>query len=132
MNVYELRSGNYVQTSSGKIPFKVGFGYLSDLESYPNNDIVGVPLTPEILEKAGFKKDGFHSYVKKVENNLQTTDGFLVFSGDYLFLRHYNNENRSDDSIVTIWNKDLMNFFYVHQLQNLYSALTGEELMIEL
>lgn len=71
-------------------------------------DITPIPLTPEILEKAGFvNKDlGNLSY------NLAYGDGVCIsisFNGTWICY-----------------------LTYLHQLQNLYFALTGEELNISL
>jgi hypothetical protein len=91
-----------------------------------------IPLTPEILEKCGFVKDGFGCYVKQIPNNLQKTEGYFVFSGDYLYLRHYNDGNRANDSIVTLWNKDVMKEFHLHKLQNIFFDHANTELPITL
>ena len=110
----------------------LNFGAMSvSLEGREDN-VTPIPLTPEILENYGFIKDGFGAYNIAVKNNYQTSKGILSFSGDYLYLRHENDNNKSNDSICTLWNKDLMKEFYVHDLQNLYFALTGEELKITL
>lgn len=131
INPQELRLGNWVNL------------YDWDSESKPHQiteiingdqfiDCTPIPLSPEILEKAGFVKDAFHNYTRKLKPNLITTEAYLVFAGDYLYLRHYNGENRMDDSVVTLWNKDLMEQFYLHKLQNLVYDLEGEELEITL
>ena len=84
------------------------------------------------LEKAGFEKDGFGAYNIWLPKTYSTTNRTLSFSGDYLYLRERVNENRFNDIISSIWNKDLMKQFYLHQLQNLYFSLTGIDLNIEL
>jgi hypothetical protein len=59
-------------------------------------------------------------YVLQRKNNI---DVKVVFQGDYVFLR----QGLSD--VITIWNKDLTKRdMYVHEWQNLYFSLTGEEL----
>lgn len=95
-------------------------------------DVRPIIITPELLEKCGFIKDGFHAYNLYITNKLQTHPMLLYFSGDYLYLRQENNNRRFDDSVITLWNKNLMKVFYLHQLQNLYFALTGTELDINL
>ena len=92
--------------------------------------VTGIPLTPEWLERFGFLKDGFGAYNKDI-SNFEGEFKTLSFSGDYLYIRQGNKENgREGDDLVSLWNKDLMRVFYVHQLQNLYYALTGEELTL--
>lgn len=72
----------------------------------PYEDIIGIPLTSEILEKCGFKpfakdwvKSGIIIHTRK--------RGFVI-------------------------NKRIPIIKSIHQLQNLYFALTGEELTVNL
>ena len=128
----ELRIGNWVYTQSKKlmqhdktVPFK-----LKVITAQEQHKWEPIPLTPKILEKCGFVKDAFGSYNIWLPQRLQTAESALLFSGDYLYLGQYNDDNRNHDSICTFWNKDLMKEFHLHQLQNLYFSLTGEELEI--
>lgn len=78
-----------------------------------NNDVYGIPLTEEWLVKFGFEKreDDFYKYplcIDFIYSNLSV----LIYDGRNYFVD-------SHDKIK-----------YVHQLQNLYFALTGEELSI--
>lgn len=66
-------------------------------------------LTPEILEKAGFNNWDKSKYSNDAICLTSNGDGFLYLANQ----RH-------------------VNLFYIHQLQNLYFVLTGEELNIEL
>lgn len=70
-----------------------------------------IPLTPEILEKCGFIKvlmhDGFYDYVK---NGINISMPYFEY--------HFN-DGDSNTTLATL-----------HQLQNLYFALTGEELTV--
>lgn len=75
-----------------------------------------IPLTEEWLVKLGFVKDGKYDYLLK-------RDGFEIWNScDF----HTDN----GDKFLFIGNMpDLeMRFIHVHQLQNLYFALTGQEL----
>jgi hypothetical protein len=75
-----------------------------------------IALTPEILEKCGFKLlSDFYG--------LQHTYGYIaiLFENSTLMI-----EDLHDDSVNIKAPK------YLHQLQNLYFALTGEELQIKL
>jgi len=135
MKANELRIGNWIMLDNDDVwNEKYNLTYqkiaIDDLKEMKSSVSVfsPIPLTTEILEKAGFLKNGFNNYTLKLPNTLQKTESYLVFSGDYLYLRHYNGENRMDDSVVTIWNKDLMKEFYLHSLQNVYFSLTSEEL----
>lgn len=79
-----------------------------------------IPITPEILEKAGFEKkrynDHYSCYCKG--------DFVFPYTGKYFFHCTYKEARLFDYS-----NKGEI---LLHQLQNLYFALTGEELEINL
>jgi hypothetical protein len=131
MKVQELRIGNYVTASVfggkdvqewvhviGKVDaiqshthIKVGDGVVWDIDS-----ISGIPFTEEWLPQFGFEESGFVAGDRDYEVDIYTL-GDLVCSfasfGDKSF-RYKGLE---------------LNFpEYVHQLQNLFHALTGEEL----
>lgn len=76
------------------------------------DEVHPIPLTPEILEKAGFG----HSDVGGNFYTLNSVVIGMLKDGDF----YYSYEDQ------TRWIK------YVHELQNLYFALTGTELKIEL
>jgi hypothetical protein len=86
-------------------------------------DLKPIPLTPEILEKCGFVPfvDSENIFELETDNNL-------------CYLRKEDNGFRpaepvdGDAEFITIGIK----IQYLHQLQNLYFALTGEELQINL
>ena len=84
-----------------------------------------IPLTEEWLLQFGFEKDEnkpFH-FIRLEEYNLQVmVNGFsgTLDKDPYWFC-----------SIVGTNNQTTFNKMYVHQLQNLYFALTGEELTIK-
>lgn len=90
-------------------------------------DLRPIPLTPEILEKAGFETFGGR-YSKRIDEYiLLVVDpadfyryGFYSFSKD--FEDHHNPIILSQDNFVES----------LHQLQNLYFALTGTELEVSL
>ena len=101
----ELRIGNYIEYNGEIIKLDGSFlcCYIQNELEFPLNPI---PLTEEIFLKFGFEKKGDFWFVKsgiKIENR---NNGFSYFR--YL----------SEIKILS-----------VHQLQNLYFALTGEELM---
>lgn len=134
MTANELRMGNWVLIS-GK-PEKVesisdeGINYFSNLDyrdDYYDDDNKSliltwisnpepIPITPEILEKAGL-----------TDLNTITTNGGEIFYE----LVNYELGICGKDSAISghIYYAKCR---YVHQLQNLYFALTGEELEIKL
>ena len=88
-----------------------------------------IPLTEEWHNKFGIGKNGFNSfqYFLPIKNNI---DVQVIFNGDYVMIRQGKGNN--DDDIISIWNKDLTKRdMFVHEWQNLYFLLTGEELLID-
>lgn len=114
MKSNELRIGNYVNID-GDALYVTG----SDIAYFEYNDkeYTAIPLTPEILEKAGFVSNSIVPFIK----------GRLAITArhdqDYIF-----EWCKRDDQ----FGSPGTSFKYVHELQNLYFALTGEELPIEL
>jgi len=91
----------------------------------------GIELTEEWHNKFGVEIDGHISYVYELPRTL-TIRAEVVFSGDYVYLRQRNDDKRFNDSLVTLWNKDLTKRnMYVHEWQNLYQSLTSKELTIK-
>lgn len=84
------------------------------LISYTSPDINPIPLTPEILEKAGFK--------------LSDSTKFLEAYHDAFTLTF--EEGKGWDCLRIMGGSVYIN--YLHELQNLLFALTGEELNITL
>lgn len=105
-----LRLGNWIMVAgTGEIhAVKVTIDNLRQLLVAPEY-AASIPLTPEIFIQCGFKyKD--ECFVKETET------GEIIFSDNFIL--------QSTDSITQLK--------YVHQFQNLYFALTGEELNIQL
>ena len=120
MNTNELRIGNWV---SEKVlgcrqvvtvdPLYFGINTGQGIYSIEHNNLEPIPLTEEWLLRFGFEKN---------DNNQ-----FILMEGsvDILFNKDLNG-----------WTCDGINFSinmteHVHQLQNLYFALTGEELKLK-
>lgn len=114
MKVAELRSGNWITFLD--YPIKVGpkeIVGLSQIEAggIHSDEMEPIPLTPEILEMAGFEvPDGYNDTVLY-------KDGIMI---DFHLGEYKLRENNR------------IKLKYLHQLQNLYFALTGEELEIKL
>jgi|DEB0MinimDraft_10_1074344.scaffolds.fasta_scaffold03054_9 hypothetical protein len=121
MKASELRIGNWVYISNvGEVQVEgVDYGIMHNIHRYEEDSVVGIPLTEEWLEKFGFEK---------------------VTDKDNVYGRHFYRLNQVD----IFWDLDdggwlpfgfnvsnSVDFCYVHQLQNLYFALTGEELEIK-
>lgn len=114
----ELRIGNYVYVIK-VVPIIVTADHIKSI-SEGDIDYTPIPLTPKILDSCGFKLD------KRV--------------GVWFETKPYNKDKTS----VAIWDSHTMDYKwsmadnkhiqikYLHQLQNLYFALTGKELTVNL
>lgn len=119
----ELRLGNYVSAvSSGSAPVQITRKNLSHIltSEWTGTDIIGadfsinpIPLTEEWLEKFGFENKG----------EVQPAGYFL----NYVPIRFQYDVGWYDLGYDGIYHK----IEYVHQLQNLYFALTGNELTVQ-
>jgi len=68
-----------------------------------------IPLTEEWLERFGFEEDDSVGWLKRFDKS----DSFFI------------------DLSFMYWGENSVKLTHVHQLQNLYFALTGEELTIK-
>jgi hypothetical protein len=116
----ELRIGNWVrwdyeESSEGNV-YPVEYGYeLDDIKNNPNI-VKPIPLSEEWLLKFGFKEKSKWTFV------LNTPNGRMLTYHLGTKIIHYGSNGYGSGEI---------NCEYVHQLQNLYFALTGEELTIK-
>jgi hypothetical protein len=123
MKATELRIGNWVEwnyeESSDGNAYPVEYGYeLDDIKNNPNI-VKPIPLTEGWLEGFGFEYD---------EN-----DDWFVFESNkgVSFSMDKNGVMYYFGNLEPLWVDILSKIKYVHQLQNLYFALTGEELQTE-
>ena len=97
----------------------IDYDDLRCFETYKDNsEYRPIPLTEEWLLKFGFEEDNY-TYIKGVHQK--------IFSGIMKF--EFNESLKNWEFSIGRYN-DLTRVEYVHQLQNLYYALTGEELII--
>jgi hypothetical protein len=109
----ELRIGNWVM---GNKPFQIdmntlNMSYIHELANNAQGRFEPIPLTEDWLVKFGFEK---------LQNNLYSK-GRLTYHKTYGW------------KILENWVKKwsgVQELKYVHQLQNLYHALTGQELVV--
>lgn len=113
MKAKQIRIGNLVM--DGHEVEKVNARMISMLAGN-HADFDPIPLTEEWLLKFGFE---FHVNAN-CENFYYTKDAFICIrcDEDFEWFRYYNGDFYSEIE-------------YVHQLQNLYFALTGEELTLK-
>lgn len=132
MEVKELRLGNYVKFLDSDI-------YRQVLEIYKNfigvssqhknfsldvnlKDIEGIPLTEEWLINFGFI-----FYDKTISLNYGGESMRYALLKD--FILYFHGENGYN--LETGWRRTDFCIKYVHQLQNLYFAITGKELNLK-
>jgi hypothetical protein len=128
MKANELRIGNWVNNYRGN-PEKMEASEISEFydgeildPSGENTFVSAIPLTEEWLLKFGFCK------VKNSSSRYSYRDGNWVFN-NFWITEEFKPciENYRDDCMNIIG----MKLHFVHQLQNLYFALTGKELEYE-
>lgn len=133
MKANELRIGNYIAdiwTPNGL--FKVT-ELRKDKIFYGNcfkakyDDIRPIPLTEEILLKAGGKRFDEDKIILML--NDPSTHLVLMKVGTHWFPQIEQTGEFASEGVNVVF----LNFIdYLHQLQNLFFALTGEEIKIEL
>lgn len=118
MKAQELRIGNLINYKGEPIIVTMigKYGIQSDDEDRTVNakfstpDLTPIPLTPELLERCGFLKSSF-SYSLLGIYFIEPVEDYYVFGERY--------------------QGAYAKFHYLHQLQNLYFALTGSEIEIK-
>lgn len=114
----ELRIGN--ATSEGTVfeikdkSARVRNHNRSSLVSY--EDLFPIPLTEEILLKCGFDQNEYCFFIPKISN--------IYFKKPFIEADYFLVKSIGGDKLTTAK--------HLHQLQNLYFALTGEELNVQL
>jgi len=127
MEARELRIGNLMELPNGEISKVTGFtenGKVWFVREPKHeecalkiNQVKPIQLTEEWLLKFGFERD-VSDLIIEINNHSE-----LSFDEDLDCYLSIDNGHE--------WNSTDINIKYVHQLQNLYFALTGEELTIK-
>lgn len=116
MDNTELRIGNWVKYAGTITPVQIEAGSFINVENKVEA-FDPIELTPSILEQCGFAKP-------------QNEDELYFIKGDCADVFFYNDENGFE---CHVGNELTYNHIkHLHQLQNLYFSLTGEELKINL
>lgn len=110
----ELRIGNYIIRANG-FPSAVS---AYDFEHTNFQETNPIPITPEILEKCGFD---LTQWFCEGSYKIREDKSDMLYGWTFV-VRNANHDREIEFGY----------FKYVHELQNLYFALTGEELEIEL
>ena len=121
MNTKELRQGNYLQ---GMSIIKVESIIDGKVNGYYTSGFDGILLTEEILLKCKGVKSSYTSNPELIGASKKYNLGSIIIF----------QQNEDESVFYTCINEDMDNLIVdtLHQLQNLYFALTGEELEINL
>ena len=143
MEIKELRIGNCLQYKNTndiaivELIHKKHFDCRDEYGSFtPNGNYQPIPLTEEWLLKFGFNPLPFanilNSYTKSIGRNRILSVGNVSTPNEMIFLCEINaTDDKKIDDAICIRNYDYDKYTHVHQLQNLYFALTNEELTIK-
>jgi len=136
LRAQELRIGNYVLDGQDLIKIHsisenaISFLYEEKPAFLFVNEISGIPLTTEWLERFGFEPNGVFKSMRLAMDDLNRYGArtFIVVAYDgeawiEIISRDVHNNYKESQSHV-------FQLKYLHQLQNLYFALTGDELTI--
>lgn len=136
IKAHELRLGNCLLLSKdGKyneiIVNEIKEGYLTcHFGEYCIVHYAPIPLTPEILEKCGFVKEELFDKFEGREYIFYKRS--LLINGDQQYLLYSNDSDNIMEICVNGSYAAAPKIKYIHQLQNLYFELKGEELDIKL
>jgi hypothetical protein len=124
----ELRIGNYILHKSGVriLPVKCTFEHFALLAKGSAKDMFPVALKTDILDKCGFienKKYYQHPEVREFVLTLPVMGNNKNEVSIYIAKETYGRATVND---LVISN----NFYFLHQLQNLYYTLVGRELEV--
>lgn len=135
MEAKELRIGNWVlakekMTEVGDILYDgINMDWNHELSTveFRWKDIKGIPLTPELLEKVGFEYTNDPNFDKYANAK-------MYFKGSVQIGCREKENNLIWRHVAYFYGYPITtnSVMHLHQLQNLYFALTGEELEINL
>jgi len=120
----ELRKGNYLNVhvaGAFKVKeikeFDVVFEGIEDKGFYDYSILHPIELSPEVLEKFGFEK-----YIEKPIGYWKELDHFKSGEFHLQYEKEFTIKHKSTGPVIK----------YLHQLQNIYFCLCGEELQVNL
>lgn len=129
MNASELRIGNLLQGSIVVTVSEILSNNRVRIDNSKSTFIVGeclspIPLTEEWLVKFGFEFiESDRNYVKKTRSNFYHSVSWIHDAGESWLTMNIYDRGRFEQTFAIIK--------YVHQLQNIYFALMGEELKLK-
>lgn len=129
MKANELRIGNLIMCNNELVSisdigllgngFGINMTHTCEYKYLSNEDkIEPIPLTDEWLIKLGFDKDEVYNCIVIYQNDIISLDLEFSCNSKTISIGGYSCADEMD------------NCKYIHQLQNLYYALTGNELVL--
>lgn len=134
----ELRIGNWVEIYDAPNIYKIENGFcqveamtIHYMQYKDDIKLCGIPITEDILLNCGFVREHYmyHLLLNKADDIILKKELRLDIDGDEWFadiVEYY------DDDEVGEYSINIAKVKHLHQLQNLYFALTQKELTIKL
>ena len=134
VKVSEVRIGNFLLfdfPSRGKVQYRSerinndfdGFRVIATINDVQIEKVYGIPLTGSWLTKFGFEKIDRHFQHNWIIR--------LNKTGEHYSIQFFEEKFWLSKSEYDAWCYVIRDVEYVHELQNLYYDLTGEELVIK-
>ena len=131
MKTTELRIGNFIQDQFDDIITVDGLDDIDVYSSYcgdiPVHAVKPIPLNEQWLLDFGFKEVIVGPFIKEYEG--ATLIVYIIDGVGECIFKHYSSYSENDIDAVNV--VCLLPVSHVHQLQNLYFALTQEELILK-
>ncbi|TDQ79567.1 hypothetical protein [Sphingobacterium yanglingense] len=124
MNANELRIGNILQDREGRVcKAEQLSSIIEDCKIMAvKGPVTSLPVSPIILSEEILLKCGFRGSDDSIFSHSRT--GSIYFKKPFRESKFYMVKSIGQDKITTVQ--------YLHQLQNLHFALTGEELEVKI
>ncbi len=131
INAHELRLGNYLmqKVATRIVTTPCSYQHFDLLSKGQNKDLFPVVLKAELLEKCGFIENKDYPLLPSARE-FKLVLPVIGNNQNEIFAYVKNNQEcfgRATVNGLPVSN----NFYHLHQLQNLYFTLTGEELAIK-
>jgi hypothetical protein len=128
----EFRLGNYLMHKTGVriLTVRCTLEHFALMAKGGEKDMFPVVLSAPVLEKCGFSENKKYALLPESREFIRLVP---VMGGGDLSLRAYIKSNKECFGRVMLNNVPVSNnFYHLHQLQNIYQALTGQELELML
>jgi hypothetical protein len=132
INANEVRLGNYIlqKINNRIVPVSCAFQHFELLQNGNAKDIYPVTLKAEILEKGGFLENKDYPLLPDAREFILVLP---VIGNNKNEIRAYIKNNKECFGRAVVNGLPVSNnFYHLHQLQNLYFALTNEELNVKI